>query len=254
MSFAPCAGPSGMTISFPGESAAYRAARDRLLEQEIQLRRQIEDVAAARRALPPGGVVPEDYVFQTVDDAGKETDVRLSELFGPGKDSLVIYCYMFPRHSGDPRPGPAEGKFAFLPVAEGPCPSCTAFLDELDGASLHAGQRLNFAVVTKAPIDRVRAFADERGWRNLRLLSALGNDFHRDYRAQTDDGDLMPMLQVFERDGDTIRHFWSSEMLYAPSDPGQDPRHVGPLEALWNLFDFTRPGRPTDWHEQLSYP
>ena len=52
-----------MTIAFPGESAEYRAARDRLLEQEIELRRATEAVAVARRRLPPGGVVPEDYVF-----------------------------------------------------------------------------------------------------------------------------------------------------------------------------------------------
>ena len=53
-----------MTITFPGESAEYRAARDRLLEQEIELRRATEAVAAARRELPPGGLVPEDYVFE----------------------------------------------------------------------------------------------------------------------------------------------------------------------------------------------
>ena len=53
-----------MSLTFPGESAEYRAARDRLLEQEIELRRAMEAVAAARRELPPGGVVPEDYVFE----------------------------------------------------------------------------------------------------------------------------------------------------------------------------------------------
>ncbi len=46
-----------MTVRFPGESAQYRAARDGLLEQEIGLRRAMEAVAAARRELPPGGVV-----------------------------------------------------------------------------------------------------------------------------------------------------------------------------------------------------
>ena len=59
-----------MTIRFPGESTAYRAARDRLLEQEIELRRATEKVAALRRALPPGGVVPEDYVFQAAAATG----------------------------------------------------------------------------------------------------------------------------------------------------------------------------------------
>ena len=55
------------------------------------------------------------------------------------------------------------------------------------------------------------------------------------------------------RDGATIRHFWGSELLYAPTDPGQDMRHVGTLEPLWNLFDLTPEGRGTDWDEQLSY-
>jgi predicted dithiol-disulfide oxidoreductase (DUF899 family) len=58
------------------------------------------------------------------------------------------------------------------------------------------------------------------------------------------------MLNVFHRDGRTIRHLWGS--FYAPWDPGQDPRHVGTLEPVWNLFDLTREGRP-DWDEQLSY-
>jgi len=53
-----------MSISFPGESHEYRMARNRLLQQEVELRRATEAVAAARRALPPGGVVPQDYVFQ----------------------------------------------------------------------------------------------------------------------------------------------------------------------------------------------
>lgn len=61
------------------------------------------------------------------------------------------------------------------------------------------------------------------------------------------------MLTVFHHDGDAIRHFWSSELLYAPSDPGQEPRHVGTLEPLWNLFDLIPEGRPVDWVEQFSY-
>jgi len=132
-----------MDIAFPGESAEYRAARDRLLEQEIELRRAMEAVAAARRRLPPGGIVPQDYVFQARGPGGAPTGVRLSELFAPGKDSLVIYSMMFPRAPGDDRPGPAGGHTALLPLAQGPCPSCTAFLDQLDGAAEHAAQHIN---------------------------------------------------------------------------------------------------------------
>jgi predicted dithiol-disulfide oxidoreductase (DUF899 family) len=241
-----------VSVAFPGESAEYRAARDRLLAQEIELRRVMEAVAAARRALPAGGVVPEDYVFQGM-RAGGSLDVRLSELFAPGKDSLVIYSFMFPRDPGDERPGPHAGRTALLPLAEGPCPSCVALLDQLDGAAEHATQHINLAVVAKAPLPRILDFAEERGWRRLRLLSSAACGYNRDYLAETAEGDQRPMLNVFHRDGETIRHFWGSELFYAPSEPGQDPRHVGTLEPVWNLFDLTPEGRPTDWDEQLRY-
>src|SRR5947207_943245 len=104
-----------MGVTFPGESTEYRAARDQLLDDEIELRRAMERVAAARRNLPPGGLVVEDYVFRGADTDGTQRDVRLSELFAPGKDSLVIYNFMFPRHPEDDRPGPKDGKTALLP-------------------------------------------------------------------------------------------------------------------------------------------
>jgi len=240
-------------VALPGESREYRAARDRLLEREIELRREMEAVAALRRELPAGGPVETDYVFDGEGADGAPAEVRLSELFEPGKDSLAIYSFMFPRDAGDQTPGPPDGDTARLPLAEGPCPSCTALLDQLDGAAEHARQHLNFVVVAKAPLPRVLTFARERGWRRLRLLSSAGNTYNADYLAETSDGAQMPMLTVFRRDGDVIRHFWSSELLYAPSDPGEEPRHVGTLEPLWNLLDLTPEGRPADWHEQFSY-
>ena len=242
-----------MGLAFPGESAEYRAARERLLLEEIELRRATEAVAAARRELPPGGVVTEDYVFQGRSADGRSMDVKLSELFAPGKASLVIYSFMFPRDPADERPGPRTGQTARLPLAEAPCPSCVALLDQLDGAAEHATQLVNFAVVAKAPLERVLAFGEERGWRRLRLLSSASNTYNRDYFAETAEGDQRPMLNVFHRQGETIRHFWGSELFYAPTDPGQDPRHVGTLEPVWNLLDLTPEGRPTDWDEQLRY-
>jgi predicted dithiol-disulfide oxidoreductase (DUF899 family) len=239
--------------SFPNESAGYRQARNRLLQQEIELRRMTEVVADARRALPPGGVIPEDYVFHGLGPDGSPARVRLSHLFAPGKDSLVIYSMMFPRDPFDDSPGPHVGQTALLPLAEGPCPSCTALVDQLEGAAEHAAQRINLAVVAKAPLDRVLTFARERGWRKLRLMSSAGSSYNCDYLAETADGTQKPMLNVFHRHGTTIRHFWGSELFYAPVDPGQDPRHVGMIEPLWNLFDLTPDGRGTDWYEQLSY-
>jgi predicted dithiol-disulfide oxidoreductase (DUF899 family) len=213
----------------------------------------MEAVAAARRKLPPGGPVPEDYVFQAAGVDGSPTDVRLSELFASGKDSLVIYSFMFPRGYRGDRPGPATGETALLPLEEGPCPSCVALLDQLDGAAEHAIQWINFAVVGKAPLDRLLTWAAERGWRNLRLVSSARNTYDRDYFGETVDGSRIPMLNVFEREQDgRVRHFWGAELTYAPLDPGQDHRSVGTLEPLWNMFDLTREGRP-NWDEQLDY-
>jgi predicted dithiol-disulfide oxidoreductase (DUF899 family) len=243
-----------MGATFPGESSEYRAARERLLAQEVELRRMSEVVAATRRGLPAGGAVPEDYVFRAAATDGAPTELRLSELFAPGKDSLVIYSFMFPRHPGDERPGPSSGPTARLPLDEGPCPSCVALLDQLDGAAEHASQHVNIAIVAKAPLSRILSFAQDRDWRRLRLLSSADNNYNRDYLAEGPDGAQHPMLTVFHRDRDAVRHFWSSELYYAPRDPGQEPRHVGTIEPLWNLFDLTPDGRPTDWDEQLSYP
>ena len=50
-----------------------------------------------------------------------------------------------------------------------------------------------------------------------------------------------------------MTHAGAAPELAGPADPGQEPRHVGTLEPLWNLFDLTPEGRPADWHEQLSY-
>jgi predicted dithiol-disulfide oxidoreductase (DUF899 family) len=240
-------------VTFPGESTEYRAARNELLNKEIELRRQMEAVAAERRELPPGGEVPEDYLFEAEGADGRPAEVRLSDLFAPGKDSLAIYSFMFPRDPEDDSPGPVrETETAKLPLHEAPCPSCVSLLDQLDGMAEHASQQVNFAVVAKTSPDRLATWKRERGWRRLRLLSSAGNTYNRDYLAETPEGAQRPILNVFHRDGETIRHFWGSELFFAPSDPGEHPRHVGTLEPLWNLFDLTPEGRP-DWDEQLSY-
>jgi predicted dithiol-disulfide oxidoreductase (DUF899 family) len=241
-------------LRFPNEDASYRRARDRLLAKEIELRRSMEAVAAQRRALPQGGIVPEDYVFDGLDADGKAAKVKLSDLFAPGKDSLITYSFMFPRYPKDERPGPVEGTTSRLKREDSPCPSCTAFLDSLDGAAKHIeAAGFNFAVIAAAPLDQLIAFADDRGWKGLRLLSSADNSFKHDYHAETPEGHQMPMMTVFHRRGKTIRHFWSSEMFWIKPDPRQDPRHCGTIEPIWNMFDLTPKGRPTKWEEQLQY-
>jgi len=195
-----------MKVTFPGESAEYRAARDQLLKREVELRRAIEAVAVARRELPPGGVAPQDYVFVGPGEGGERDDrqstreVKLSQLFTRGRSTLVVYNFMF---------GPDK---------ERPCPMCTSTLDGVDGVAEHIDQQVDLVVVAKAPLARILAFAQERGWSRLRLLSSGGNTYNRDYLGEKDDGKQQePMWNVFKKAGDgQIRHFWGSELLYAP--------------------------------------
>ncbi|MEU0505127.1 DUF899 family protein [Nocardia sp. NPDC005998] len=238
-----------MSIAFPNESREYREARDALLEREIELRRQMEAVVAQRRSLPPGGEVPEDYVFDRIGDDGAGTTVRMSELFGDS-DTLMLYHYMFPRHPMDDRPRPTRGIFSELPTAEGPCPSCTALIDTWDGTTPHFDDLGgNLAIVAKAPIERVAAFAQDRGWRNTRLLSAAHCNFRRDYGGDGADGHPVPLLTVFKLWPDsTIRLHWASELMFAPPDgPGQAPRHPDTVEPLWTLFDLATMPRFREW-------
>jgi predicted dithiol-disulfide oxidoreductase (DUF899 family) len=230
-------------IRFPGESDEYRLARNRLLEAETELRRTTERVAAQRRALPPGGAVSEDYVFEAADGSG---EIRFSQLLAPGQDTLVIYSFMFPRWPGDTRPGPAEGETARLPLPETPCPSCTSILDSLDGAAPHLARKLTLAVVAKSDPARIRTFAQERGWRHLRLLSSRGNSYNRDYHAETPQGEQQPILNVFTRDGDGFRHRWAAELMFAPREEGEEARHVDSIWPIWNVLDLTPGGRGTD--------
>ena len=243
-----------MGMSFPNETPDYRSARDALLASEIALRRQMEAVAEQLRALPPGGVVPEDYVFERARGDGGTEKVALSELFGGG-DTLMVYHYMFPRHSKDDRPGPSTGAFADLPLEEGPCPSCTALIDMWEGTMPHfEGLGGNLVIVAKAPIERLSSFAKQKGWQHTRLLSAANNRFRRDYGGDGPDGEPVPIMTVFRKDVDgAIRLHWASELVYEEPEPGQDMRHLGTVEPLWTLFDLTPNGRPLA-DEQLDYP
>jgi predicted dithiol-disulfide oxidoreductase (DUF899 family) len=235
-------------LSFPGESAEYRQARNKLLESEMELRRQVERVAAQRRALPPGGPV-KDYEFEGLDQHLMPQRLRLSQLFDEGSDTLIIYSFMY---------GPDR---------DAPCPGCTHTLDSLDGVARHARERVSLFIVATSPIARLYAWARDRGWQNLRFLSTASNDYNRDYfgdslalapemRRQQDfkpgvEWD-MPMLNAFRKTADGIRHFWGSELLYVPPEPGQDYRHNDAIDPLWGLFDVTPEGRG-DFQPRLSY-
>jgi predicted dithiol-disulfide oxidoreductase (DUF899 family) len=214
---------------YPNDSEVYRQARTALLAEEIELRRQIERVAARRRALPPGGEPPQDYAF--TDQDGKA--VSLSGLFGD-HDTLVTYFWMY---------GPER---------ERPCPMCTAFLGALDVPSRDITQRVAMAVIGRSPMARQLAFARERGWRYLRFFATTDDAFPRDYRGLAPDGSEWPALDVWVKLEGRVRHFWGSE-LGGTADPGEDPRGAPDPTPLWNVLDLTPAGRGTGWYPKLDY-
>ena len=225
--------------SFPGESDAYRGARDKLLSAEIDLLRRVEDVAALRRSLPSGGRLKKDYVFaegaSDLADSDTVKSAPFSALFADGKECLIIYSFMY------------------APEDETPCPACTSLLDGLNGAAPHIMDRVNLAVVAKAPVQTIRTWARARGWKNLRLLSSGDTTYNTDYFAETAEGNQIPAINVFRNHGGEIHHTYNTELLYAPCVEGRHPRHADLLWPVWNAFDLTPDGRGTDWFPKTSY-
>jgi predicted dithiol-disulfide oxidoreductase (DUF899 family) len=236
-------------LSYPNESTAYRAARNRLLDAEIALRAQSEAVAVQRRALPPGGEVAEDYLFERIGANGMPEQVRLSDLFGT-HDTLILYSFMY---------GPDR---------DSPCPGCTHMLDSINGGALHAERRAAIYIVAKSPLARVTKLAQDRAWGHLRFLSTAGNRYDADYFGDTSkfspamrEAHKVPygedwdetIFNVFRRAPDgTIRHFWGSELSFAPSPPGQHHRSGDLVNALWGLLDMT-PERRGNFFPSISY-
>jgi predicted dithiol-disulfide oxidoreductase (DUF899 family) len=215
---------------FPGQSDAYREAREALFAEEIELRRHVTRVAEQRQSLPPGPVITKNYRFK--DANGREGG--LIDLFGE-HDALVTYFWMY---------GPQR---------ERPCPMCTNLLGALNGNSADIKQRVALKVLGRSPVERQLAFAVERGWRDLDFVQTVGDDYANDLGLINNDGSENPALVVFKRDGDKVRLFWASELTMEMADPGQDPRGATEIASLWVILDLTPAGRGADWYPKLYY-
>ena len=207
---------------FPNESDDYRRARDELLEREIELRAQIEAVAAQRRALPRGGRLGEQYRLRRC-EGGDVREVPFAELFGR-HDNLLIYTMMFGEQW------------------DAPCPSCTSIVAAIDSSWYAVDETCAIAVVAAAVPEHLAEWGRRRGW-TVPLYSAQGSRFALDYAGfATDDPGLVSILNAFVRDDDGIFHTWGSELLSRPMASGH-PRHVDNIWPLWNLLDQTARGR-----------
>jgi len=204
-------------LRYPNETRVYRDARDALLTDEQELVDKIKAVAAKRRGLPLGGELKEDYVFQWANDGKVGQNVKFSELF-EDKNTLLIYSFMF---------GPGW---------DHPCPSCTSLVDGFDRTSYQVTRNAAFVAIAKAPAERIHAWARERGWTEIALVSGAKSPYQADYKCQRESDDMqLPVMHVFTKRDGRIFHFWGTEL---PAN------HVDTVWAYWNLMDFTPEGRP----------
>jgi predicted dithiol-disulfide oxidoreductase (DUF899 family) len=204
-------------LRYPNESKEYRAARDALLKDEQDLVARTKMLAEKRRKLPPGGALKEDYVFTWANDGKVGQHVKFSELFGD-KPTLLLYSWMY---------GPNWDK---------PCPSCTSLMDGFDRAWYSVSRDAAFATIAKAPSDKINAWAKERGWSQIPLVSGYGSPFQADYKCQGQNDDMQePVMLCFRKQDGRMFLFWSTE---------NNMNHVDTVWPYWNLLDFTPEGRP----------
>ena len=143
--------------------------------------------------------------------------MKFSELFGD-KDTLILYSFMF---------GPNWDK---------PCPSCTSLMDGFDRTWYSVAQDAAFAAIAKAPAEKIDAWAKERGWSQIPLLSG--------YAVALPGG-----LQVPGRER---RHAVAGDACVQEARRQDFPflgtetmsNHVDTVWPYWNLLDFTPEGRP----------
>lgn len=218
------------------ESAEYLARREELRLAEIDLMRHRERVAELRRALPAGAIV-QNYEFSEGParlDAGDApvSTARLGDLFSATDRSLIIYHFMY---------GKKQLK---------PCPMCTMWIDGFNGIEHHVTQNVDFAIAAAADPAALRAYARQRGWNNMRLLSCGESTFKFDMGSEDREGRQDATISVFTKSNDgTIRHHYTAHPRMGPE---VKERGIDLLTSVYNLLDLAPQGRGK-WYASLNY-
>jgi predicted dithiol-disulfide oxidoreductase (DUF899 family) len=196
-------------------AAEWHAAIADIRAKEKAETRRRDALAAERRRLPMVRV-DTDHVLE-----GRDGPARLLDLF-EGRTQLLLYHFMFaPGVHGWPDAG---------------CDGCTMFVDQIGHlAHLHA-RDTSFALVSRAPIERLEAYRRRMGW-DVPWYSSAKSDFNRHFGVTTDRGESFA-LSVFLRDGDDVFR------TYVTSGRG-----VEALGSVWTLLDLTPLGRQEAWED-----
>ncbi len=196
----------------------YSEAREDLRQAELELMLKREEVAELRRQLPPGPAV-DNYEFDTVDGS-----VKLADLFTAPDRPLVLYHFMYGKQQS------------------AACPMCSMWADGWNAVAHHVAENVDFAIVSAAPIDDTIDLADQRGWTDLRWLSAHDTSFKVDIGGEDEAGNQWPFISVYELVDGTPHLAYSGSANIS----GDHWRGVDLLSPVWHILDLTRQGRG-DW-------
>src|SRR5438874_9808906 len=159
-----------MTEHRIGTQEEWQAERDELLNEEKELTRRSDELAAKRRLLP-WVPVEQDYRFET--EEGTKT---LADLFG-GRTQLLVYHFMF---------GPSF---------EAGCPVCSSIADTLAPQVPHLEARgTTLLLASRAPLAKLTAYRERMGW-GIDWVSSGGSDFNRDLGFLYTEEELKPFLE-----------------------------------------------------------
>lgn len=168
-------------------------------------------LAEAQRKLAPEPM--KDAALR--DDEGRE--VRLSSLFGAGRDLLVIHNM---------------GRS---------CVYCTMWADALASSHAHVLSRTALVLVSPDEPAVMREFAASRQW-PFRMISMRGTSFARDMGYENEQGQVLPGVSALYRgdDGAIVR---TARAEFGPGDV---------FCPAWHLFDLLKDGRGA-WEPRYRY-
>src|SRR5919106_6099374 len=130
----------------------WEKANERILAREKAMSKESDALAAERRRQPVM-LVEKEYEFEGPD--GKATVLDLFE----GRRQLFVYSFMF---------GPNQ---------DVGCDGCSMVVDQLTHpAHLHA-RDTSFALVSRAPVEKLEPFRERMGWDDIPWYSWGGGDY-----------------------------------------------------------------------------
>ena len=151
-----------MTVARPPvvSQAEWEEAVASLAQREAEVGAAMHDLGAARKRMPMVRV-GRDYAFE-----GPDKSLSLLELFD-GRSQLILYRFFFEEGVGG---WPEAG-----------CVGCSSLADAIPQLGLLHSRDITFAMVSPAPQENLRRYAERMGWTHVPWYTILTERFSADF-------------------------------------------------------------------------